>query len=67
MGISGVSLMSEKRFEDFMNRTEDDLKYIRDKVDTLWDFRILMIGGSIVVSTLISAGFSIAFIYFGVH
>lgn len=55
-----------EKFNYFMKRTEDDLKHIRHRVDTLWDFRILMIGGSIVVSTLISAAFSIAFIYFGV-
>lgn len=59
--------MDTKRFEDFMKRTEDDLDYIRLRVDKLWDFRAFMIGGSIVVSTLISVGFSLAFIYFGVR
>ena len=59
--------MIDDRFEDFMRRTEMDLEKINVKLDKLWDFRLLMIGGSIVISTLTSVGFSLAFIYFGVH
>jgi hypothetical protein len=50
----------------FIDRTQKDLAYIRAKVDTLWDFRIMVIGGSIAMSALASAVISIAAIYFGV-
>ena len=51
----------------FIDRTQKDLAYIKHKVDTLWDFRIMVIGGSIAMSAVASAVISIAAIYFGVH
>lgn len=58
--------MPASRFEDFMQRTEKDLDKINQKLDKLWDFRILMIGGSIVISTLSSIVACLAYLYLGI-
>lgn len=60
--------MTERdKFEYFMERTEEDIKYIRARVDSLWDFRAMVFGGAAVVSLVCSALVSFAFIYFDVH
>lgn len=42
----------EKILAYFMERTEKDLQYIREKVDKLWDFRLLLIGGSMALGAI---------------
>jgi hypothetical protein len=59
--------MEDEKFLYFMERTEKDLEHIRTKVDALWDFKAMIIGGAAVVSIVCSALVSIAFIMFGVH
>lgn len=44
----------EEKFLYFMERTEQDLAHIRKRVDKLWDFRLILIGGSAVVSAIVS-------------
>lgn len=46
--------LTNEKFEYFMGRTEKDLDYIRDKVDKLWSFRMMLMGGSIAVSAMVS-------------
>jgi hypothetical protein len=58
---------NDKRLEDFMKRTEKDIDHIKAKVDSLYDFRNMILGGAALGSAIISALVSIAFIYFGVH
>jgi hypothetical protein len=53
------------KFEYFMERTEKDLDHIRTKVDKLWEFRLMLLGGSAVVSVLFSGIFHLASIYWG--
>lgn len=62
-----VNVQFEKRFEEFMTRTEEDLKEIRTKVNSLWNFKMLVLGASLAISTLSSALISVLYIYFGVH
>lgn len=57
--------MSVEKFEYFMERTEEDLGHIRMRVDTLWDFRMRIIGGNVAISIIVSAVVSILTIYFG--
>lgn len=45
---------TNEKFEYFMERTEKDLDYIRGKVDQLWAFRLMIIGGSMVLSTFMT-------------
>lgn len=59
--------MDNNKYDYFMKRTEEDLDYIKVRLDKLWDFRLLLLGGSFVVSGLCSALVSVAYIYFGVH
>lgn len=56
--------MDEKRFEDFVKRTENDLDHIKDRVNKLWDFRVLLLGGSFVISTLCSAAVAMISVYY---
>lgn len=55
--------MDSEKFLYFMNRTEQDLNHIRGRVDKLWDFRLLLIGGSIAVSTICSIVVSLVTLY----
>lgn len=57
----------EKRFEEFMTRTEKDLVEIKTKVNSLWNFKMLVLGASLAISTLSSALISVLYIYFGIH
>lgn len=49
------------KFEYFMKRTEEDLKEIKDDIKKLVSFRMMLLGGSIVVSTIISTVILIIF------
>lgn len=42
----------KEKFEYFMERTEQDLRHIRERVDRLWDWRLVMIGGSVSLGGL---------------
>lgn len=57
----------EEKFEYFMKRTEQDLEHIRSKVDKLWEFRLMLLGGSAVVSILFSGIFHMLLAYLGGH
>ena len=54
----------EKRFEDFMQRMEEDLDEIKVRVNSLWNFKMLILGASLAVSTLSSALISVLYIYY---
>jgi len=55
----------DEKFSYFMDRTEKDLDHIREKVDKLWDFRMFLLGGSAVVSAIVTTILEIAFAYLG--
>lgn len=59
--------MPKNAFELFMERTDERLEHIQSRVDKLWEFRAMMIGGSIVVSVICSSVVAVAAIYFGAH
>lgn len=59
-----INVQFEKRFEEFMQRTETDLKEIKSRVNSLWNFKMLILGASLAVSTVASALISIAYLYF---
>lgn len=56
----------EKRIEDFMERTERDLDEIKTRVNSLWNFKMLILGASLAISTLSSALISIIYLYYDV-
>lgn len=62
-----VDRQFEKRIEDFMERTENDLEEIKKKVNSLWNFKMLILGASLAISTLSSALISVLYLYFGIH
>lgn len=39
-------------FRWYMRRNDEDLKYIRERVDKLWDFRLMLIGGSLALGAI---------------
>lgn len=55
------------KFDYFMKRTEEDLKEIKHKLDVIYDFRLKVVGGSILLSVISSILVSLAYIYFGIH
>jgi hypothetical protein len=55
----------DEKFEYFMKRTEQDLDHIRTRVDKLWDFRLMLLGGSAVVSIISAAIFEIVLALMG--
>lgn len=58
--------MSEKtKLDYFIERTEKDLDHIRAKVDKLWEFRLLLLGGSAVVSIIFTGVFNLLLAYMG--
>ncbi len=59
-----VDIQFEKRFEKFMETTENDLAEIKGKVQSLWNFKMLLMGASLAISTLSSALVSVIYIYF---
>jgi len=61
-----VNSQFEKRFEDFMQRTEEDLDEIKARVNSLWNFKMLILGASLAVSTLSSALISVLYLYYRV-
>lgn len=58
---------SNEKFEYFMDRTKEDLDHIRLKVDKLWEFRMMLLGGSVVVSALTGAVMSLVIAYVERH
>ncbi len=54
----------EKRFEEFMKRTEQDLAQIKDQVNSLWNFKMLVLGASCTISALCSALVAVVYLYF---
>lgn len=59
--------MQKNTFELFMERTDERLAHISHKVDSLWTFRAMLIGGSIAVSVFCSTLISILAVYFELH
>lgn len=57
----------ERRFEEFAGRVEQDLVEIKKRVNSLWNFKMLVLGASLAISTLSSALISVLYIYFGIH
>lgn len=55
--------MEQSKFEYFMERTEQDLAHIRQRVDTLWDYRLAQLGGALVVSAISSGAVAVLTIY----
>lgn len=55
--------MDFTKYDYFMKRTEQDLDHIRLKVDKLWDLRLMLIGGSFLISGLSSALVSMIYVY----
>lgn len=51
----------------FIKMTQDRFDKLDGKIDKLWEFRFLILGGSIVVSALLTTVISAAAIYFGVR
>jgi len=62
-----INSQFEKRFEEFAERTEKDLADIKVRVNSLWNFKMLILGASLAVSTLSSALISVLYIYYGIH
>jgi hypothetical protein len=56
--------MEPSKFEYFMERTEQDLAHIRQRVDTLWDYRLIQLGGALVVSLICSGIVTVLALYF---
>lgn len=55
--------MDTQKFDYFMERTEQDLNHIRERVDKLWDFKTMVIGAAILCSVVCSGLVNVAFIY----
>lgn len=55
----------EKRFEEFVDRTDQDLMEIKSRVNSLWNFKMLILGASAAISTLSSALITVLYLYFG--
>jgi hypothetical protein len=55
--------MDNEKFEYFMEQTEKDLDHIKTRLDKLWDFRIMLLGGSILVSAVCSVALSLATVW----
>ena len=62
-GMMPGKLAMEEKFEYFMQRTEKDLEHIRLKVDQLWGFRLMVIGGSLAISTICTIAVNLLLIY----
>ena len=56
--------MDTEKFAYFMERTEKDLDHIKEKVDSLWNFRSMVFGGAVVVSLICSGLVSLVTLYF---
>lgn len=56
----------EKRFEEFVDRTDQDLAEIKSRVNSLWNFKMLILGASAAISTLSSALITVLYLYFGI-
>lgn len=54
---------AKDKFDYFMERTEKDLDEIKIKLGKLWDFRTLLLGGSMVVSCVVTFVINLMFIY----
>lgn len=59
--------MQKNSFELFMERTDDRLERMDERLDNLLEFKAMVLGGSIVVSVICSSIIAAAGIYFGVH
>jgi hypothetical protein len=55
----------QTKLDYFIERTDEDLKYLRIKVDKLWEFRVFLLGGSAVVSVIAAALFEIVMTLLG--
>lgn len=62
-----IDTQFEKRFEEFVDRTERDFDDIKTRLDELYGFKLKMVGASIVLSTMCSILVSVVYIYFGIH
>lgn len=51
------------KFDYFMERTEKDLDEIKVKLEKLWEFRALLLGGTMVLSGLVTFVLNLIFIY----
>jgi hypothetical protein len=51
--------------DDFKTFVKEELKYIRGRVDKLWDWRMLLIGGSLAIGAIVSTIVSLVFAYIG--
>ena len=52
--------MPDTKLDYFIKRTEKDLDEIKVKLDKLWSFRLMLIGGSTVVTVMVN----VVFLYF---
>jgi hypothetical protein len=55
------------KLEYFRQRTEKDLDEIKIKLEKLWEFRTILLGGSMVVSSVIAFMVNMAFLYYEAH
>lgn len=53
-----------EKFEYFIERTDQDLSEIKVKVNSLWNFKMLLLGASMTISLLASALVSVMYLYF---
>ena len=54
---------TEDKLDFFIRRTEKDLDEIKDKVNRLWEFRMMLFGGSAVISIVLSVSLNVLLIY----
>lgn len=59
--------MINDKYEYFLTETNKRLDAIEDKMDKLLSFKFMLIGASISVSSLITLGINLAFIYLDSH
>lgn len=55
--------MHDSKLDYFIARTEKDLDEIKGKLDKLWEFRAMIVGGSAVVSVVCSVVFNLLLVY----
>lgn len=49
--------MREDKLDFFIRRTEKDMDEIKEKLDKLWSFRLLLLGGSTALSIVVNTVF----------
>lgn len=59
--------MNNDKFDYFIERTEKDLAEIKTKLDKLWGFKMMLLGGSAAVSVLVTILFNALALYLGRH